>query len=236
MNGAKLLGTAILAVFDVWALYAVVPTYAMKLWQRFARRGRHADAHALCLTFDDGPSPRYTDQLLTLLKREQIQATFFVVARFAEQNPAIIARMQEEGHEIGLHSLSHQNGLFMSPRGQYRDLKESTRTLQNLGVSPRWSRPPWGHFNLATFVAMRRLGLRPFLWDVMAQDWSAHQTKDGIVAALNRRTFNGATICLHDGRGSNEAPARTLNALGEMLPRWKEQGYHFETASSYALN
>ena len=78
-----------------------------------------------------------------------------------------------------------------------------------------------------------RYGIRPMLWDVMAEDWRGDTTAAEIAYKLLTRTFDGAVICLHDGRGKNNAPARTIAALRQVLPQWLKAGYCFQTVDHY---
>lgn len=233
MRLVQLIAIATAFMAAAWIIYAVVPTYTMKLWQLARSFCHRSDGRTLYLTFDDGPSPAYTSELLDLLKELNIAATFFVVGAFAADNPALIKRMRDEGHAIGLHSYAHQNGLFLGPRATCADLAKSQKVLAAQGVSARWCRPPWGHFNVAMIMCIARRGFKPFLWDVMAQDWSASSSVSAIEEKLKRRVRDGAIICLHDGRGSNHAPARTIAALRSTLPYLQSEGYRFETAERY---
>lgn len=187
----------------------------------------------LYLTFDDGPSRAYTGQLLCLLKQYQIKASFFVVAEFARENPDLIEWMQEEGHLVGIHSVRHENALFRGRNFIRTDLKESVETLEDMGCTVRYYRPPWGHLNIWTLFFVRCLNLRLILWDVMANDWSARETAESIKEKILNRVFPGAVICLHDGRGKAGAPQRTIEALRESLPVLLEQGYSFERMDAY---
>ena len=94
--------------------YSIVPTFYYK-FRGTPIVNEVSENKFLSLTFDDGPDEKYTSTLLDLLKKYDIKATFFVVAKFAEKNPAIIKRMEKEGPTIGLHSLEHQNGLIRGP-------------------------------------------------------------------------------------------------------------------------
>lgn len=210
--------------------YSIVPTYTAKLLHRVRR---NHGGKTLYLTFDDGPSLLHTPQLLQLLARYDIKASFFVVAQFAAENPALIRRMQDEGHLIGVHGLAHKNGMLQTPWQAYRDFQEAKQTMQHLGVDIGYFRPPWGHWNVVSACQMHRAGMKPMLWDVMAQDWSASETAKSIENKLLRRTTGGSIICLHDGRGENDAPARTIAALRKTIPRWLEQGYRFDTVDHY---
>ncbi len=206
--------------------YSIVPTCACKLRQRLRRP---ASGHMLYLTFDDGPDPRYTPELLDLLKQYHIKATFFVVAQAAQRNPDIIARMKAEGHTIGLHSLCHTNGMLQPPVSAWRDFRQAVNQMQKLGVPVRFFRPPWGHWNVISLAQLHRYGMTPVLWDVMAQDWRGDLSAGEIERRLLRRVAGGDIICLHDGRGKNGAPARTIAALRHVIPCWLSKGYQFET-------
>lgn len=75
--------------------------------------------------------------------------------------------------------------------------------------------------------------MKPMLWDVMAQDWSASETAKSIETKLLQRTTGDSIICLHDGRGKDDAPARTIAALRKTIPQWLKQGYRFDTVDHY---
>lgn len=227
--GAGLLAAGLLC-------YSLIPSEGLKyLWKRRSRRkSRSGEAgKRLYLTFDDGPDREYTGQLLKLLKEYGIKASFFVVAEFARENPELIERMKEEGHLIGIHSVSHKNALFRGRKFVRRDLKQSMAVLEEMGCQVREYRPPWGHLNLWTLYYCRRMNLKLIFWDVMAHDWSARETEKSIEKKLLRRVFPEAVICLHDGRGEAEAPKRTVEALRRALPILLEQGYTFERMDGY---
>lgn len=210
--------------------YSVIPTYTLKLLQH--KRNRNGQK-TIFLTFDDGPNPNYTNELLDILKKHRVKASFFVVANFAKENPQIIARMKREGHLIGLHSLEHKNGLWQTPSYTKNDFQNSIKIAKSLGIDVHYYRPPWGCFNATTFSQMNAFKLKPILWDVMAQDWRGDTSVKEIERKLVRRTKEGDIICLHDGRGKNEAPSRTIAALKKVLPYWISLGYRFETVDKY---
>ena len=182
----------------------------------------------LYLTFDDGPSKTYTPELLDLLKEFNIQASFFVVAEFAEQNPHIIFRMRDEGHCIGLHSLDHRSAYVLSPRHAKMDFEQSINILKGMGIDINGYRPPWGHQTPWSKVLARHFGLKTVLWDVMAEDWRKNSTPNMFAEKLSNRVFDEAVICLHDGRGRDNAPKRMIEALKLVLPKWIENGYKFK--------
>lgn len=181
----------------------------------------------LSLTFDDGPDKKYTVELLDLLKKYNIKATFFVVAKFAEENNEIIKRMEEEGHTIGLHSLEHKNALLNGPLYTSTDFKESLKIMRKLNINVKFFRPPWGHLNLSTVINLKKYDLKLVLWNVIIGDWKADITSDEISNRLIMKSKNKSIICLHDGRGENEAPRRTIEALEKTIPIWIKEGYEF---------
>lgn len=182
----------------------------------------------LYLTFDDGPSAEYTPALLDLLKKYEIKASFFMVAVFAQTYPEIVERMQREGHYIGLHSLRHKSAYLMTPRETRSDFVSGKRILRDIGVDVKGYRPPWGHLTPWAKKYAAQQDLKVILWDVMAEDWRGDTSKEEIKEKLLERTFSGAAICLHDGRGKDHAPARMLQALEEVIPKWLEAGYQFK--------
>ena len=183
----------------------------------------------IMLTFDDGPDPAYTGRLLDLLDSYGIKAAFFTVGSFASANPELIRRMKDGGHTVGLHSYSHRSAYLMSAAQTRRDLSMPAAAVMRLGINPRFYRPPWGHTTPALQQAASNLGIMPVFWSVMAQDWQADLDSDEIASRLLCRTVPGSIICLHDGRGKNCAPGRTIAALEKVLPIWLKEGYRFVT-------
>ncbi|QAT42964.1 polysaccharide deacetylase family protein [Aminipila luticellarii] len=212
-------------LFCILISYSILPTCVYKIKQRAERI--HTQHKKLYLTFDDGPDERFTENLLDLLKRHEIRATFFSVAEFAENNPHIMERMEREGHLIGLHSSRHQNGLWQTPGHTRADFERSEEIFRRLGIRTKLFRPPWGHINAQTLACVKQYGYKIVLWDIMAEDWRGGTTWQQIAEKLLRRTQNGDIICLHDGRGKKDAPGRTIKALEEVLPVWISQGYTF---------
>ena len=185
--------------------YSVIPTYLLKYrWIFRSRQRASREEKVLYLTFDDGP-----------------------VAGSARKHPGIVERMRKSGYQVGIHSLSHESAMLSGPGRTGRDVKESKKIMEKMDIAVKWYRPPWGHLNLASLFWIRKLHLNLVFWDVMAQDWSAKETPDSICNKILRRVFPGAIICLHDGRGENGAPGRTIEALKKAIPLLKAQGYEF---------
>lgn len=221
----------ILCLLLIFLLYAFIPSYINK--QKFFNK-KHKNENAIYPTFDDGPS-EYTEELLDLLKKYDVKASFFCVANFAKERPELIKKMQEEGHYIALHSLRHKNFMLQGVGQTKRDLEDSIKIMKELGVDIKYYRAPWGDTNFYLLQALKKKGLQLIYWHVMAEDWEGNTTKDVICQKLLSRTKGGDIICLHDGRGENEAPFRTIQALKMALPLFLEKGYEFKTIDEYEI-
>lgn len=214
-----------LAIAVFYLIYSILPTMIYKL---AFRKKCVCSEKRLFLTFDDGPSREYTEKLLDVLKKYKTKAVFFTVAEFGAKNPDIIKRMRAEGHRIGIHSSSHKCSLFRGPLFVKRDFERSIKLMESLGCRPHFYRPPWGQLNLTTLYYVKKYHLELVLWDVMAEDWRASSTPFEIEEKLLRRVKAGSVICLHDGRGADGAPGRTICALEEAIPLLIQQGFRFE--------
>lgn len=214
----------------VYLLYVAVPSLYFKFMYKLKRK---ENGKTIYLTFDDGPSSEYTEMLLDVLNKYNVKASFFCVAEFANKSEKIIKRMRKEGHLIGLHSLKHENAYLMDIFKTNKDFRESIQIMNKLGQDITYYRPPWGDLNLASLFNIKRYNLKLVLWNVMAEDWEGDSTPFDIEVKLLRRIQGGDIICLHDGRGENEAPSRTIEALDKVIPILLGKGFKFETVGKY---
>ena len=183
----------------------------------------------LFLTFDDGINPVYTPLLLDLLNENNIKATFFILASTVESNPEILQRMQKDGHLIGFHSFNHKNQILLSPFSLKRDFEKSIKIFRDKGFDIKFYRPPWGHVRPLGIYLAKTYKLKTILWNGIVQDWEKDTTSEILCEKLINKTHGNSVFCLHDGRGKNSAPLRTIQALKTMIPIWKKEGYTFET-------
>ena len=185
---------------------------------------------AVALTFDDGPHPYFTNQLLDTLDRFDAKATFFVLGEQADQYPHIIERIKSSGHCLGCHSWDHPSFATISQLEQWRQIARWRKILGD--PKPRLFRPPFGHQTLASYVFMRLLGYRIILWKRLAVDWLDHDA-DWIYDKLEKGMSPGAILLLHDNlqdvlddRYSDRRP--TIGAVERLLVRFSEE-YNFVT-------
>lgn len=181
------------------------------------------------LTFDDGIDSKFTPRLLDLLDKYQIKAGFFILADTIDENAEIFCRMYASGHTVGLHCWKHRNLLVQDPFSTARDFRRSVKAFEARGISPVFYRPTWGLISLMGLCLCRRYKLKITLWNVIVQDWRADTTPRIICDKLTRQVKRNAVVCLHDGRGKNNAPEKTIDALEIMIPKWIEEGYEFKT-------
>jgi len=199
-------------------------------------RGRR-DRPSLALTFDDGPSERTVD-LLSLLSREGVCATFFLCGANVVRLPEVAREISAGGHEIGNHSHTHPLFCFRSPgfiESEFRRAQEAIEVTT--GKTPKLLRAPFGVRWFGFRRMQRRLGLLGVMWTVIGLDWKL-PAKDIVQRVAGRigspgQSVNGSIICLHDGRETRPHPdiSVTLEAVAQLIPLFRERGFAFETVS-----
>jgi peptidoglycan/xylan/chitin deacetylase (PgdA/CDA1 family) len=187
---------------------------------------------AIALTFDDGPHPTYTKQLLTLLKKYNVKATFFVVGSKVDQHPEIIKQMHHEGHAIGIHHYKHVSNWFISPLRLKEELKKTEKAIrQCINEKVVLYRPPWGHLNLFTLWIGKAYKI--VIWSDIFGDWRIKNSKTRLLNSLYTSTKNGSIFVLHDcGQtvgAEREAPKYMLENLEIYLQEQTKKGTKFAT-------
>lgn len=185
-------------------------------------------APRVAVTFDDGPSPAYTPQVLELLERYHARATFFVLGCCAVGHPDLVRRTAAAGHEIGIHSWSHPQYPRLSDAAIAADLARCRALLQPLVDQPiRWMRPPYGAHNARVDAAINAAGLRVAMWSVDPRDWS--RPGAAVVAArVLGQVRDGSVVLLHDGGGDRSG---TVAALRTILAELQRRGFRLVTMS-----
>ena len=180
----------------------------------------------VALTFDDGPSGRYTRHLLEGLRERDVKATFFLCGYRIAQYPELTRQLYAEGHEIGYHGYSHRVMAQMSRRDIARELQD-TQALLPENCTPQFLRPPEGKTSDALIQVARARQLAILSWSVDPQDWA---TRDAVAveSAVLRTVQDGDIILLHDMTDSS------VQAALEIVDRLKEEGFRFVTVSQLA--
>lgn len=180
----------------------------------------------VALTFDDGPSGRYTRRLLDGLKERDVKATFLLCGYRLKEFPRLARRIYEEGHEIGLHGYSHSNMGKMTLSQIKKELSD-TKSLLPAGCEPVFFRPPGGAMSDAVRKASAQLGLAILGWSVDPKDWSVHDAA-AVEASVLGDVEDGDVILLHDMCDSSVDAAL---AIVDKLQQW---GFRVVTASELA--
>jgi peptidoglycan/xylan/chitin deacetylase (PgdA/CDA1 family) len=153
----------------------------------------------VALTFDDGPHPDATPQLLRLLDTTGVRATFFLLGEAVRDHPGIARAIHAAGHEIAVHGYHHRLLPKLGVGATRDDLTRAVDMITTVtGTQPQWWRPPYGVASTAALQQAHRLGLQPVLWTTWGRDWTATCTADSVYRSVLRRLTGGGTILLHD--------------------------------------
>jgi peptidoglycan-N-acetylglucosamine deacetylase len=176
----------------------------------------------VALTFDDGPWPGTTEQILAILARLRAPATFYVVGRQAEQHPALVRRALAAGMAVGTHSFSHPEHFGRLPmEGIRAEITKGRKALERLGVRPVGFRPPGGAASRTVLAAAEHLGWPTVLWTIDPLDWQPGVTPHQIVRRVLAAARPGAIVLLHDGGGDRSA---TVAALPDIITGLRRLG------------
>jgi peptidoglycan/xylan/chitin deacetylase (PgdA/CDA1 family)/sulfur carrier protein ThiS len=191
---------------------------------RFVPTGRAKTPRTVALTFDDGPSPTYTPQILRLLRRDHVPATFFVIGELAQRYPNLVRAEIRSGMSVGNHSWDHPDSPPFVDLAAARVRSEITTTdaeLARIGDHAHLFRPPGGSFDPSLVAVTEAQGLRVVLWDVDPRDWAPGATARGIARAVLGSVKPGAVVELHDGGGDRSA---TVAALPKIVRGIRKMG------------
>lgn len=200
-------------------------------WYGRTFTGLPRGSRQLALTFDDGPNDPYTPQLLEVLARHNVKATFFMLGHYVQARPDLARMVAEAGHVIGNHTFSHPNLIFLPTNRAKREIEDCRRALtDSVGQHSRLFRPPFGGRRPASLRLARSLGLEPIMWNVTGWDWKA-PSSEYIERKIATRVRGGSVILLHDGGHEHIGVDRskTVLATDRVIARCKGEGYGFVT-------
>ncbi|MBE9232199.1 polysaccharide deacetylase family protein [Cuspidothrix issatschenkoi LEGE 03284] len=202
------------------------PTFPHCLW------GGNSNSKTIALTFDDGPHPQYTPQVLSVLKHYNITASFFWLGNCVNRFPHIAKAVSDQGYWIGLHGYEHDSFPLLSPSELKQSLEKTQFAIYNAcGLSPAQVqdvRPPNGFFTPKTLQLFQQWNYRPVMWSVVPEDW-LHPGVNVVVNRVMKQVKNGSLIVLHDGYFGGKDVAETINIL---IPQLLEKGYDFVNVDS----
>ena len=182
----------------------------------------------LYLTFDAGYENGCTEKILDTLQKHEVKAAFFLVGNYIEKNADLVRRMADEGHIEGNHTMHHPDISRISDNEAFgkelQQLEELFRETTGKEL-PKFYRPPQGNYSEANLKMAQELGYKTVFWSLAYVDWNndSQPTREQALAKLLPRTHDGAVVLLHSTSQTN------AQILDELLTKWKEMGYTFET-------
>lgn len=210
-------------------LFPLTDWYARLFSPQIIKKGS-AEGTKICLTFDDGPDPRYTPEVLKILHKYQITAVFFLIGAKAERFPELVRKIKAEGHQIGCHTYYHRHAYLLSPWKSIATILKGRQTIERIIGKPiEWFRPPWGALNLFQYLFLRQSGLKILLWSANGRDWNKKTGVRGIIKRLSQKLKSNTIIVLHDSGGESGAPDNTVAALPVIISKFQSEGYSFVT-------
>lgn len=191
--------------------------------------GGDRNVKKVALTFDDGPDSVYTTQILDVLKNNGVKGTFFLIGNRAELFPEIVGRINQEGHAIGNHTLSHPDIMKLDKTQTQNEINQGEDVLAKLiGYRTALFRSPYGSLDPNKVKVIEELKYKIIAWNVDSLDWeslSAEQVKKNILENVKP----GSIILQHSSGSKLENLSGTVEALGDVIKTLQREGYQFVT-------
>jgi peptidoglycan/xylan/chitin deacetylase (PgdA/CDA1 family) len=197
-------------------MYLVRTPKAVKSLAPFLRWNFPRDRAEIYLTFDDGPTPEITYEILDILDAHDAKASFFCIGGNVNRNPEVYAEILRRGHLTGNHTWNHMDGWKFSDFSYFRNILECS-TL----VHSRYFRPPYGKIRRSQAKSLRQR-FEIVMWDVLSGDWDANVTPEKCFANATKDVKGGSIIVFHD---SDKAYQNMIYALPRALDHWKKEGF-----------
>lgn len=176
----------------------------------------------VALTFDDGPNPKTTPEILKILKQENVKATFFMLGKSIAMDPKVARSVVAAGQEVGTHTYDHKNLSLMNPAAALQEVTTAADDMYAAtGELPTLMRPPYGAVNMAHDS---RITLPAVQWSIDSEDWRVHAPAP-IIARVNAEVNPGGIILMHD------IHPQTVAALPSVIKSLKAKGYSFATVT-----
>lgn len=195
-----------------------IPGIIKTLWRTPVWRMNPSEK-AIYLTFDDGPNPVVTPQVLDILDEFDAKATFFCVGENVQKYPRWFEEVKRRGHGVGNHTFNHIKGYENTVKTYMENVWKADECIHSTLF-----RPPHGRIKQRQITALKQ-NFRIIMWDFITYDYDAKVTPDKILAEVKKRSRNGSIVIFHD---SLKAEKNVLTALPEVLKFWKEEGYEMK--------
>jgi len=201
-------------------LFVTTPKFIQALFPSLVWRKETLDKE-IWLTFDDGPTPEVTPWILSVLKKENVKATFFLVGQQIEEFPELVGAIIKEGHAIANHSHSHKNGWLTNKEKYLEDIENCQALMPN----NKLFRPPYGKITKAQ-IAVLKEKYKIILWDVLSYDFKQNTSPKKVQENIIQNTTSGSIIVMHN----NLMSFKNLEPILEKtIQQLKTKGYNFST-------
>ena len=218
--------------FIILCLYLGLP-YLIRIFLRKKFLSAIGKNNQVCLTFDDGPNPESTPDILTLLEDLGVKATFFLIGENIKKYPDLYHKIINHGHEIGDHGYRHINACACFPFRAVIDLIRGRSVIKKNSDTKQafWLRPPYGKLNLLTLCYVLLYRRKLAFWNIDPRDYLA-QPPEQISASVLKKLTHGSVILLHErSLHTNKQLEGNLTAIKMMVQEIKKQGYRFAKIS-----
>ena len=220
----RILNNLLLLVF-AYAL-GVMMSIGMQKLDVMSYNAKTADKHKVAITFDDGPNPEYTVELLDGLQKRGVKATFFVLGAEVEKYPEIVKKIDEGGHLIGVHSYEHVNFGQIGDEAAVEQIEKTQEAIYHVtGKYAGYIRPPYGCWKKSLDV---EVPLIEVLWDIDPLDW-ATKDADTVVQRILKGVPGGSIILMHDASQSS------VQAAFSVIDILQQENYEFVTVEDLLL-
>lgn len=183
----------------------------------------------MALTFDDGPSPKWTPKVLAVLNQNQVQATFFLIGSHATRQPLLVRQEVKDKMEIGSHGAEHRILRNQSAAVVKQEVETNAQILQSLGApKPTLYRMPGGAADATALTVLGHLGYQVIGWTIDTRDWRHRSTAEAMAQKVENEATPGAIVIFHDGPNGSQA---TIQAVQMLIPALKKEGYRFVTVT-----
>ena len=199
-------------------MFVTTPKFIQALFPSLVWRKETLDKE-IWLTFDDGPSPQVTTWILSVLKKEKIKATFFLVGQQIEEFPKLTGAIINDGHTIANHSYSHKNGWLTNKEKYLEDIEK----CQELMPNNKLFRPPYGKITKSQITALKDR-YEIILWDVLSYDFQKNISTKRVQENIIKNTKAGSIILLHN---NNVSFKNLYPILEKTIQQLKKEGYNF---------
>jgi peptidoglycan-N-acetylglucosamine deacetylase len=205
----------------------------------FVRQGTFyrakTDEKVIALTFDDGPSPKWTNLILDELKDAGVKATFFMIGKHVVQYPDAARRVVAEGHDVGVHTFNHPVLLFSPSWHLEKEIKDTEAAIKEVtGRTTKLFRPPKAWLSAREKQQIKDMGYTTVLWSLNSKDWVRFDDKH-IRRYIYKNVRPGDIVLFHDSGGAFKIEGgnrkQTTKTLPRLIEKLKEKGYRFVTIS-----